>query len=446
MRIIDLPMLLLFGMSASLPASLHAQEAALAALLAEADSANPRIEGARRTAEAAEARVPQAGALADPMIGVGFMNVPVTNPGLGNDMMTMAQVRIGAAFPWPGKLGIREDVARLEAQAAAWEVERVREAIRADVQATYYQIYFVDRALDVTGHNELLVANVARLTSSRYGVGTAAQPDVLRAQVERTLLSEQLVALREQRVSAVARLNALLGRATDTPVTTTALPDAVRVAALGVESEGPRFASTALADLLPAGATGGALPSVEELQSIALSRNPMIQAHVSRVEAQAGALALAETAKLPDFSVSAGYSRRAGFADFFDVMVSAPIPIFSGRKQSQGVVEQGAVLAEHEARHHAMVDELNSEIAGLHSQLTRIRQQLVLLNDGILPQARTGLASATTSYQVGRVDFLTLLDAQATLYRQELDYERLLADFATDLAALERAVGTEVLR
>jgi multidrug efflux pump subunit AcrA (membrane-fusion protein) len=44
-------------------------------------------------------------------------------------------------------------------------------------------------------------------------------------------------------------------------VTTTALPDAVRVAALGVESEGPRFASTALADLLPAGATGGALPA-----------------------------------------------------------------------------------------------------------------------------------------------------------------------------------------
>jgi hypothetical protein len=43
------------------------------------------------------------------------------------------------------------------------------------------------------------------------------------------------------------------------------------------------------------------------------------------------------------------------------------------------------------------------------------------------------------------VDFLTLLDAQVTLHRHELDHYRLLADFATTLASLERAVGTEVL-
>jgi outer membrane protein TolC len=65
-----------------------------------------------------------------------------------------------------------------------------------------------------------------------------------------------------------------------------------------------------------------------------------------------------------------------------------------------------------------MVDELNAEIASLSAELRRARDQLVLLNDGILPQARTGLSSATVSYQVGRVDFLTLLDAQVTLYRR----------------------------
>ena len=418
----------------------------LAELLAIADSANPEIAGAQRTAEAAWARVPQAGALPDPMIGVGFMNVPVTNPGLGNDMMTMAQLRVGSEFPWPGKLGLREDVARLQAEAETWEVERVRQKVRAEVRTAYYRIYFVDRALQVTGRNEQLVGDFARLTSSKYGVGTAAQPDVLRAQVERTSLTDQLVALREQRESAVARLNALLARATDTPVTTAVLPDAVRVAALRDEPGRARFASVALAGVLPATGPGGGIPTVSELQRVALDNNPMIQAHVRRVDAQARALALAETAKLPDFNVTAGYSRRSGFGDFFDVMISAPLPIFSSRKQDQGVFEQAAVLAEHEARHASMVDELNGEIASLAAELGRAREQLVLLNDGILPQARTGLQSATAAYQVGRVDFLALLDAQVTLYRHELDYDRLLADFATNLAALERAVGTEVLR
>ena len=429
------------GMAVGTPAP--GQE--LADLVTEADTANPQIAGARRTAEAAWARVPQAGALPDPMIGVGFMNVPVTNPGVGNDMMTMAQLRVGAEFPWPSKLGLREDVARLQAEAADWEVERVRQKVRADVRTAYYRIYFVDRALQVTGRNEQLVGDFARLTSSKYGVGTAAQPDVLRAQVERTSLADQLVALREQRESAVARLNALLGRATDTPVATAVLPDAERLAALRAEPGSARFASAALAGGLPATGPGGGIPTVSELQRVALDNNPMIQAHVRRVEAQARALALAETAKLPDFNVTAGYSRRSGIADFFDVMISAPLPIFSGRKQDQRVFEQAAMLAEHEARHASMVDELSGEIASLAAELARARDQLLLLNDGILPQARTGLASATTSYQVGRVDFLTLLDSQVTLYRHELDYHRLLTDFATNLAALERAVGTEVL-
>jgi outer membrane protein TolC len=164
------------------------------------------------------------------------------------------------------------------------------------------------------------------------------------------------------------------------------------------------------------------------------------------VAAQERALSLAEKAKLPDVSVSLAYSRRADFGDFANVMVSAPLPVFSGRKQDQAVVEEAAVLADHRARHQVMVDQVDAEIASLAAGLRRARDQLVLLNDGILPQARTSLSSATASYQVGRVDFLTLLDAQVTLYRHELDYHRLLFDFAADLAALERAVGTGVTR
>ncbi|HUF76668.1 MAG TPA: TolC family protein, partial [Longimicrobiales bacterium] len=294
MRMMMTCALLLVGLSAGHAVPLHAQETSLAALLAAADTGNPQIVGARRIAEAAGARVPQAGALPDPMIGVGLMNVPVARPGLGNDMMTMLQLRVGAELPWPGKLGLSEDVARLEAEAAAWEVERVRQSVRAAVEAAYYEIYFVDRALDVTGRNEALVGDFARLTSSKYGVGTAAQPDVLRAQVERTSLSDQLVALREQRVSAAAHLNALLARPTDTPVTTVELPEAVRVAALSEEPGGARFASAALAEVLPGASPGGGLPSVAEIQRLALEHSPMIQAHVRRVEAQGRALALSQ--------------------------------------------------------------------------------------------------------------------------------------------------------
>jgi outer membrane protein TolC len=127
-------------------------------------------------------------------------------------------------------------------------------------------------------------------------------------------------------------------------------------------------------------------------------------------------------------------------------MVSAPVPLFAGRKQNQAAIEAESLVGERRFGLRDAIDTLHGEIASLVSALRRTRDQLTLLNDGILPQARTGLSSATASYQVAGVDFLTLLDAQVTLFRHELDYHRLLSDFATNLAALERAVGTEVLR
>ena len=57
----------------------------------------------------------------------------------------------------------------------------------------------------------------------------------------------------------------------------------------------------------------------------------------------------------------------------------------------------------------------------------------------------SSLASASASYQVGRVEFLTLLDNQATLFNYETEYFRVLTDFARTLGELERIVGTEVL-
>ncbi len=63
----------------------------------------------------------------------------------------------------------------------------------------------------------------------------------------------------------------------------------------------------------------------------------------------------------------------------------------------------------------------------------------------IIPQGRAALESATSSFQVGRVDFLTLLENQATLYNYETAYYRSLTTFAARLADLERIVGKEIL-
>lgn len=430
------------------PPAAEAAGAGLAALLAEAEANNPEVLAARKALEAARARVPRAGALPDPTVGVGLMYLPVSTLSNGTEGMTMTSVGVSEMLPFPGKLAVREEAARLLADAAAWDVERVRQKVASEVKGAYYELYLIDRAFEITDRNELLLADFARLTSAKYGVGHGTQADVLKAQVERTRLEEELVSLRQRREAVAARLNALLGRSTGAPLPAPAIPERLLRVAVAPSRPGElSFASASAlvgADVAPGGA--GPIPAVEELQRLALDHNPMIRGHAQRIAAQRKQLELAGKATLPDFHVSLGYAQRSGgFSDLVSAMVSLPVPIFAGRKQNQAVLEEAATLADMEAQHAAMVNEVNAEIASLVADLRRTRGQLVLLAQGILPHARATLASATAAYRVGRVDFLALLDSQVTLYRYDLDFQRLLSEFARGLAALERAVGKEVL-
>ncbi len=90
--------------------------------------------------------------------------------------------------------------------------------------------------------------------------------------------------------------------------------------------------------------------------------------------------------------------------------------------------------------------ELRAEVARLVSELERQRAQLAVYVKAVLPQGQASLASATASYQVGKTEFLTVLENQATLFSYETEYFRALSDFAKTLAELERVVGREVLR
>jgi outer membrane protein TolC len=361
--------------------------------------------------------------------------------------MTMAQLRLETGIPWPRKLVLAERAARFEAEAAAWEAEAARLDVRAEVKKTYYDIYVLDEAINVTRAHEVLLAELARVASARYAVARAGQPDALEVVLERAELLEELTALTQERTAAAARLNALLGRAAEDPVSRAVLPAGLLPAPSVADGARSRFAT----DALPLRRSGegagqpGALGSLGELQQLARERSPMLRAHASRVEARRAAVSLAEQAVFPDLSVSAAYSHRSSFRDLFDLTISAPLPLFTGRKQNQAVLEHRAVLAEHEARHDAAVADVEAEVASLRAALIRIQEQLGLLAMGILPTARALQSSAAAAYGAGQGELGAVLEAQASVYRYELEYHRLAADYASTLASLERLVGEEVI-
>jgi len=72
-------------------------------------------------------------------------------------------------------------------------------------------------------------------------------------------------------------------------------------------------------------------------------------------------------------------------------------------------------------------------------------QRLVkLYGTTIIPQSSLSLESAISGYEVGKVDFLTLLDNLVTLLNYELSYYEQLSNQEKAIAALEPFVGVNL--
>ncbi|MGH2669282.1 MAG: TolC family protein, partial [bacterium] len=246
----------------------------------------------------------------------------------------------------------------------------------------------------------------------------------------------------EGRRSTMARLNAALDQPSETPIGEPRFPDRLLRAALPDSAGAVRFTSVALG----ARATGSLLPSLDSLQTLAVAHNAMLRAHEAEIRAQAARVELARRAHLPDFDFAIQYGQRPGRADMVTAMVSLPVPLQRARKQGAAAASAGAELASREAEHRAAINALRADVAQRVSEVDRARTQLALLTAAIVPQARATFASAASGYQVGRVSFASVIDAQATVFAIETAYHQSLTDFARAIAALEQMVGTEVIR
>jgi len=285
------------------------------------------------------------------------------------------------------------------------------------------------------------MSGVSSGATPSMAASAAGLQDVVRARIEATRLGEEASALLEARRAALARLNALLDRPTDTPVDTVAIPDRVRRAAVADAPDDIRFASAALGSR----AAGSPLPPLFELQERAVRENASIRSHEALIRAQQARAELAGRARIPDVDVSVEYGQRDGMPDMVSAVVSLPLPLQRRRVQDQYAASARAELAALEAEHHVEANRLRAEVARLYGDLERDRAQLGLLVKAVLPQARIATDAALATYRNGRGDLVSVLGAQVALFGYETSYHRTLTSFATTLATLEQTVGGEVL-
>jgi outer membrane protein TolC len=212
------------------------------------------------------------------------------------------------------------------------------------------------------------------------------QQDVLRSQIEISLLLEKLTMLEQQRATAQARLNAYLVRSPESP-----LPPA--------------------AEVEPAAITR----SLDELYALAADNDTAVLRNQRMVERGRLGIALAQKEYRPDIGVAYMYQQRSGLPDMNGVTFSVNIPVFYRSKQRQGVAEASEDLISAEKMHDNRLNEVRFELKQQYLAAKASERLLTLYSKGVVPQSSLALESSMAAYQVGNVDFLSLIANFTTL-------------------------------
>lgn len=386
-------------------------------LVREALENNREILAARRRYDAKRARIPQEGAPPEPMLSIGSMGNLLPFSVQRGDPSSARIFSFSQEIPFPGKLSLQSKVAWADSQAELWDYELVWRRVIAELKIAYYELYLVDKSLEVVGKTKDLLQQVLKIAEARYQVGKAAQQDVLKAQTEISILLERLAVLERQRETIVAQINSILYRSPDTPL---GRPAEVRKSEF-------RY-------------------SLEQLYQLALQRYPELRKQERIIDRGQYAVALMRKEFYPDFGVTFQYLQRPAMPEMWGLMVSVKIPLYFWKKQRPALEEAASELASAKQTHEQIAAQLLFQIKDQYLMATTAERLLRLYGEGIIPQATLTLESSVASYQVGTVDFLTLLTNVMTVLTYELNYYEQLVTFQKSLAQLEPLIGMELVR
>jgi outer membrane protein TolC len=184
--------------------------------------------------------------------------------------------------------------------------------------------------------------------------------------------------------------------------------------------------------------------SLDDLYVLAAANDTMVLRNKTTVEKGHLGVALAQREYRPDIGVSYMYQQRSAQPDMNGVTVSVNIPVFYKSKQRQGVAEATETLLSAEKLRDNRLNEIRFELKQQYLGAKASERRLTLYSKGVVPQSSLALESSMASYQVGSIDFLSLLANFTTLLDYETDYYRQLADYQTAVARIEALTGSDV--
>jgi len=384
-------------------------------LVSELLQNNPEIQAARSRFEAATKRPSQAGTLPEPT--ASYTNFGVGHPfsRLNGSNFAYKGFGVSQEFPFPGKLSLASEEAKREAEVVQQNYRAVVLDMTAHLKVAYYEWLTVSKAIELTRKHSDLLSRFEEIARNRYTVGKGLQQDVLKAQLEVSTLEQQLAMLDEKRQRAESEIASLLA-----------------VSAVVIRAPSEIHASS-----FPM--------SLHELLK-ATDDSPRVRAEQKMVDARAVGINRSVKDFRPDFGVNLQWQHTgSNFPDYYMATIEVKIPIYYARKQRYALEESYSKLREAKQNYQAAQQQSIYQVKDQYLSIQSSERILNLYKTTLIPQAQLTVNSSASAYEVGSIDFLTLLTNLTNLISLDRQYYDEVARHEEAIARLEPIVGKELV-
>ena len=363
---------------------------------------NPEISAAGNELGAQEAAILQAQARPNPEISALIEDT--------RSSTRSTTIQVDQPIELGGKRQARVQVAERSRDVATAELAAKCAELRAAVTSAFFDVLAAQEKLRLAQASADLASRASSAATRRVTAGKVSPVEATKAQVAEAGVRVELAGARSELSVARKRLAGLWGNAL------------------------PRFErAEGNLEVLPA------LPALAELNA-RLAAAPNLQRAKVEIERRRAQAEVERSRQTPDVTLSVGARRNEELGLNQAILgLSVPIPVFN---RNQGnLLEALRRTDKANDEYSALLQRLSQELAVAHEQSSFAREEAEAIQKDILPGAQTALDAATRGFELGKFNFLDVLDAQRTLFQAKAQYLRALAAAYRSAAEIERVIG-----
>ena len=370
--------------------------------LEAAFSNNPELAAAQWDIGIAQGDLQQAGLMPNPQ--VSWEAEDTRRNSRTTTVLINQQIELG------GKRGARVDVASRNQDAVGIELERKRNVLRADVIQAFSSASTAQQRVLLARQSLELAERGLRVAQGRIKSGKTSPVEGTRAEVQLSEVRLELRRAERDEASALQQLALVMG--------------------------------APLPVFLVVGDSSRSMPAVPDplLLLDRIDRTAELRLAALQIDQREASLELERAQRIPDLTVSVGSQYDALERERVNVVgLSMPIPLFN---RNQGNVLAAARRTD-QARDLRNASELRlrTEIQTTLDQWRTANTEVASFNQTILPAAQSAVDTATRGFEMGKFNFLDVLDAQRTLISARTQYIQAITEATNAWVRIERIFG-----